>query len=244
MKKSVLLGFSGILIAGAASAEFQTEFNFALVEADEDGFFVEGTYHFNEVDTSKGPLELASFLDRATSVTARFSDLINDDGFSLDGRFVLGNDFIIEAGYMQDPSTFNIGAGTYLSDSSEISLTFENNDDANTNSLTVDYFEIKDTRDNRSYAYDVGFSVIDGDGDDGFGVGGNITYYFQPEFSVGVTAGLVDVGDFEANNFVIDANYFFSETIAIFGSFSRDDQSFGDFEVESDTFIVGVTGRF
>ena len=249
MRKSALFGFGGLLIASAASAEFQTEVNFALVDLDvegdnQDGFLIQGIYHFDKVDTSKGPLELASFLDQAASVTGIFADFGDNDGISLSTRFFVNDGVTVEAGFDEDISAFNIGVGKYLTADSEVSLTFADAGDVDSRSLTLDYFAVKDADGSTSYAYGAEISVIDGDGDTGFGIGGNVTYYFNPAFGVGISASLVDVGAFEQDNISIDANYFFAENIAVFGAIARDIVSTGNFSGDIDTLLIGVTGRF
>ena len=43
-------------------------------DMDEDSISISGTYYFHDVETNKGPLSVAAFLDRASSISAFYSD--------------------------------------------------------------------------------------------------------------------------------------------------------------------------
>ncbi len=92
----------------------------------------------------------AAFLDKASGLGATYSKLAFDGSFDasnlvIDGRFVLANDFIIEAsatrdeveidGYEADADSFSVGPGTYLNNNSDIVATFSSSDDTETDSL-------------------------------------------------------------------------------------------------------------
>jgi hypothetical protein len=76
--------FSSVLILPAYAYQFEIEADYSDSETDFDGssspdidadsISISGTYYFNNVETNKGPLNVASFLSRTSNISAFYSD--------------------------------------------------------------------------------------------------------------------------------------------------------------------------
>lgn len=96
MKKLALA--SALVLAATAAQAYQTEVQGTVGYYDaelNDGNYnagVQGTYYFKDLDTSKGPLAEAAFLNQATSVSAAYSygELTSDVNKTISGHNIKG----------------------------------------------------------------------------------------------------------------------------------------------------------
>lgn len=141
LKKSILIGLLVLLSAVSVRADYIAEIDavYSDVEDSDDGYeeyVVSGTIFFGSVDTSKGPLAEASFLDKSSSISAIFEDYDGTEHKGLGGRFVIGNEYVVEAKYLESEEEIfqsdtvsqtqaSVAVGKYLTDTSELALSYE-----------------------------------------------------------------------------------------------------------------------
>jgi len=242
MKKLVLCSAIGLLASISAQAEFQTSFNLAYIDLDvEDGFGIGGTYYFDAVNDTNGPLSEAAFIDKASGVSAAFVDAGDTDTFSVSGRFVLANDFTINATYIDNDltdSTFGIGVGKYLTDTSEVGVSLATNDFVDV--LALDYHNLTALGGESSLSYDLGVSYIDIDFDSGYGLTGALTYYPSDEFGFGAFAEVQNDFLSAEDIYGLQAEYFLDRNIAFGAQVARVDSDVA----EIDTFSLTFEARF
>lgn len=247
MNKVVLTGVVSLFVAASASADYQFELGADYIDIDTDagsgdGFLLGASIFFENVDTSKGPLAEASFLDKSSSVSAAYIDIEDEDAIAIGARFVLDNNVTLQASYADsdEDSVLGVGVGYYLTDTSEIGVSYAQADDTDIDALGVSYHAVNSLGGNTSIAYDAGLAFLDTPGGSEQGINGGVTYFPMPELGVGAAASLVTAGDDDVKTFGANVQYFFHESVA--GSFSieRADDGFGDV----DTLTVGIIGRF
>ena len=260
MKKLLLASAIAIAATGQAYADYQFEVgavytDFERNTVDFDGFGVGGEFHFDKVDTSKGPLAEAAFLDKSSfvnfaflTVEPDFPNADDEDTTNIGGRFVTATNLIIEADWTtqddgnNDTDAVRIGVGTYLSETSDVVVSYTSQDDDNNNDvdyLNVDFHGVNSLNQGASVAYDVSVGYIDADSDDGYRIGVGGTYYFSNMFGLGVDAELVDVGNFSSDEIGIEASFFPNEQVELF---ARIFDVGGD--ADSDGIIIGGAVRF
>ncbi len=250
------LAFSGSVVAD----EFQFEGVVSLSdgdievgsdEGDTDSIGIAGTAYFAPVDDSKGPLAEAAFLDRASSVSAAFSDGeagdLDVEGRGIDLRLVdgesgwtLGLDFATVEVEDADSDTFGVSVGNYVAENTEVSLSFastdvDGGDDSDSWFLGVHHVVPADV----SYAIGAAIGTVEvGDDDEtAFSIDG--TVYPNNNLGLGVSYATVD-GDVDNDTVSIFGEWFVNNQFAVMLSF--DDSEIGD--VETDGFTIGVRGRF
>lgn len=261
MKKSVL----AIALFGAAVAHADYQFEAGAFvgqgdisqgndEVDFDVFGVLGEFHFAPVDTSKGPLAEASFLSRSSSINFGFSSLEPDfdnaddlDTFTFGGRFVTGQNVILEADYSEtefgndESDSVRIGAGTYLSPNADVVVSYQSTDNGNSDEdrLGVDFHGVSDLMQGASFAYDLSLAFIDGDTDDGHAIGVGGTYYFNPTFGIGLSADLEEVDNVDSDTITLDLSYFPQPNVQLFAAYYDQDAI-----VETEGVMIGASLRF
>jgi len=86
-----------------AYADFNYDAGLGFISVDEDGssegFLLGGSYYFNTVSTSHGPLGAAVFLDKSSFVRANLTEVTNGDSIVLSSRFLLARKTILELDY-------------------------------------------------------------------------------------------------------------------------------------------------
>ena len=116
---------------------------FETGDIETDGFSFFGNFFFAPVSTEKGPLDIATFLDKASGVQIVHSDLeqtIDIAGETLDvdhprlteisTRIVLNDRFIVLGQYQEssflnsDESEFTIGGGLYIGDRHDVTASY------------------------------------------------------------------------------------------------------------------------
>lgn len=264
MKKTLLASAIAILATSHAYADYQFELGavYAQGEAgntDYDGFGIGGEFHFDKVDTSKGPLAEASFLDKSSFVNFSFlsiePDVKNADEIEttdIGGRFVTATNLIIEANWTttdagnSDTDTIRVGVGTYLSDNTDVvvSYTTEDDNNADVDYLDVTFHGVNPLNQGASVAFDVSAGYIDTDTDSGYQISVGGTYYFNKMFGLGVSAGITDVGDTSSDTVSVDASFFPSEQFELSASIFDSSTEFNNTDIDSDGIMFGAAVRF
>lgn len=254
---------SAIALSIAASAHAETyrfELNAGLGQGevelgpfsnDFDTLMLGGTFYFSDVDTSQGPLREAAFLDKASGLSFTRTDMSFDDAgdntfTTIDGRFVLASDTIIEAsvtrmddGSGDDSDTISVGAGTYINENSDVVATYTRSDGGHVDTLGIDYHTIVENG-NASWGIDLGASYVDTSFDSGYGLTAGATFYPSANFGLGATLSRTSVGYIDATSLLVGAEYFFNSNFSgeLIYSASEEDS------VDLDQISVGVSFRF
>ena len=268
MKKTILA--TALLTASCMSyADYQFEAGALIgqgeVEAgnnsvDTDSYGIGGEFHFQQVDTSKGPLAEAAFLDKSSFVDFLYTSTELDvpgaddtDTFGFGGRFVTATNLIIEADYSEaddgtnDSDSVRAGIGTYLNETTDVVVSYQadsedGGDDVDT--LNAAVHGVNALMQGASLAYDASLSYIDTDDDDGFGIDVGATYYFNNAQGIGVTAGVAEIGDIETDSFTLEGSYFPMPELELAAWYFNDNTDDGNVDFESDGFMFGAAFRF
>ncbi|MFT7560125.1 MAG: hypothetical protein ACI93R_002040 [Flavobacteriales bacterium] len=252
MKKLVLATTIAVLTSAYAQADsYQVEIGATYGQSEtgsfeSDIYTLDGEVFFAEVDTSKGSLAEASFLDKASGLGLTYATTSPETGDSVDAwatglRVVTGGDLIIEASYADsdDDSAFGIGIGTYLNDNTDIVVSYETADEADLDTLAVDLHSVVSLSGDSSLAYNVGASYIDAN-DSGYGIAGELTYYVNNNLGFGGVVGYTSVGDSDLTTFGVKADYFVNSTIRLRAMYSTAEAN----SFDTDTFTLGASARF
>lgn len=262
MKKQLLSIAIATAVSGYANAyQFEVGAAYGQGDVENTDFDLTGLYgelHFEQVDTSKGPLAEAAFLDKSSFVDFNYSSISPDDGDDLDtfgfgGRFVTGTNLIIEANYAseddgdEDADTFGVGIGTYLSDTTDVVVSYNTTDeeDADLDILAVDLHGVSPLAQGAYIAYDLGASMIDADEEDGYSLNAGATYYFNNQFGIGVSVDMIDIDEYEEDTVTLDVTYFVAPNIELaFSYFDSSADVDGGGSIDADGFLIGIAGRF
>jgi hypothetical protein len=212
----MILGFT----AGAQAYQGEVEVGYSdgeIESVDIESYDISGAYYFSEVDTSKGPLAEAAFLDRASGLMLSFSDGEIDDldvdtesqGIAL--HLVGGSGWYGSLGYTTSElddgadeleiDVISAGIGKYVAENGLLSLNYSNIElevdgfgDEDVDTYSIDYKHV--TTGDISLSFDVSLVYTDADEDDatGFILGTGI--YPSNNFGVGISysADTVDLG--------------------------------------------------
>ena len=226
---------------------------------DYDGWAVSGTWYVGGVDTSRGPLRLAPFMSRASSIGGRIGEIETDSGvdadfYLLDTRWVLGNGVIIEADYGQadggggDADIARVAGGYYFADTSAVRLGYDSDDDdlADYERWTVDVTHVQTMENGMTWSLSALFGFVTGDtafgeGDDGNDLQLAGSFFPRDNFGFGFEVAFAErdaTGDVDA--YELWADYFVTEKISLTLSYRDED---GDV-VENDALNFEARYRF
>jgi len=244
-KKTALVAGLGLIISAAAQADYRWQVDVAAgrenidvgsEDGDVDRFGIGGRFYFSEVDTSKGPLGEAAFLDHSSYIGAGYvytdlDDIVEDvdgDTYGINGRYVLPLDsisLIFEGSWSRktpdfsDIDFYSIGFGAYVTDNTTVILTYRTSD--------IDETDKVDAGDIDAYELAVEHLWhLDGDG----------------AIKVEGSYGLIDVDDNNINDgddidtWNIGGTWYVNNTLGFGVNYSR----FDNFGIEADTYGVGA----
>lgn len=237
MKKLVLgTAIAALAATGGAYAEdYQFEIGALYGTGDKggpdiDGFGFYGEFHFDVVDTSKGPLNEAAFLDKSSSVRAEWATAEEDtpgaesvDGFVVSGRFVTATNWIIEADYADfdgDDFSIGLGVGMYLNDTTDLVVTYNTYDEADKSSLSLDVHSVVSLTGDTAFAYDLGVSYLDQADESGYGLNAGADYYFNKAVSIGAAVALTSVDEVDTSTITVGVDYFVAPSIKLSADFA------------------------
>ena len=224
---------------------------------DTDAFDVSGTWYMETVDTSKGPLGQAAFLDHASSITlatgynkTRVSQQNNPDGetYVADMRYVAEgpgwklSGFLVDLGFERQElgdnkvDNWNVGLGKYITQDTTLVAEYKYQSLNNGNGSGIDYyggtvesfFAMGDG--GLMASANFGRSYVSNREDvDTYGLSG--TYYLGSNLGFGLSWEQAEEGGYEVNSYGVSAEWFISENFAVTLAYSD---------------IVGddVTGRY
>lgn len=258
MKKTLLGAAIAVLSSSAVYAQdYQVEVSGAYVNGDNgavdyDAFGLNAKLHLDKVDTSKGPLNEAAFLDKssfadltwATSkVDVSGADSVNT--INVGGRFVTEKNIIIEAGYtdIEDDSAIKVGVGTYINDTMDVVASYESYDSEfdtlDVSTFAADLHGVHKLKGETSLAFDAGLAYIDNDGESAYGISGGADYYLNNAFSVGAGLALLTADNYDASTINIRADYFLTPIARVGVGFESEGQ-----DADGDAMQINASVRF
>ena len=251
MKKLVLsASITALLSANTFAQDYQFEgslfYSFSDLDdagLETDAIGIEGIAHFGIVDTTKGPLREAAFLDKSSFVSFGYSTLetdIDNTFFEIDtdvidlGARIVYSDVIVELSYSDieaesngvdaDDYIFSVGVGYYLDASNELIFSYGESDETDLSFFSVAAHGLFALEDQSAIAYDISYTFTQDDLTDNdtaaFEFGGD--YYFNKATSVGVNYvfSSTDVDAFgqdtiETHDFTLNAAYFVTPNVFV-----------------------------
>ena len=208
---------------------------------DTDAYDVSGTWYMETVDTSKGPLGEAAFLDASSSITlgtgygkTRVSQQNNPDGetYVADMRYVAEgpgwklSGVIVDLGFERAElgddkvDSWNAGIGKYITETTTLVAEYQYQSLNNGNGSGVDYyggtiesfFAMGDGGLKASANFGRSY-VSNRDDVDSYGLSG--TYYLGSNIGIGLNWEQVEESGYEINQYGIGAEWFISESFAV-----------------------------
>lgn len=255
MKKAILgAAIAAIASTGAFAEDYQFEIGAGYISGDDggldyDGFVFNGEFHLDTVDTSKGPLAEAAFLDKSSHIALTYSSTEDDfdgaeaeDTAILSGRYVASGNLIVEASYTDfdgDDTLMGIGVGTYLSDTMDVVVSYSTFDEADASSIDANLHSVNSLGGGAAFAYDLGLSYLDVGSETGHEIRAGGDYYFNNAFSVGASIELESIGDFDSSYTTLEATYFVAPSIELSAAFVTAGQ-----DADGDAILLAGAVRF
>jgi hypothetical protein len=211
------------------------------IDTDTDQVEVSGTWYMETVDTSKGPLGEAAFLDASSSIKVEFGDgkvkltqQNNPDGqtYSADMRYVAEgpgwklSGWLVDLGYeREEPGNlkidqYNVGIGKYITDNTTVVLNYESTSLNNGNGSGIDqyggnvdhFFAIGDGGLKASVNF--GRTYVNNREDvDTYGL--DAIYYLGNNIGLGINWEQQEESGYEVNRYGVSAEWFISESFAV-----------------------------
>ncbi len=259
MKKlSLAVAASAVFASPVFANDYQAEIGVAYGQVDSEitvgpfGSFSDdatttslfGEVYFDTVDTSKGPLAEAPFLSKSSGLSLVYTTVedVDDDSWTLGGRFVTSSDWIIEATYesMSDSNTWGIGAGKYLTDSLDLVVSYNSNDDADLDVFAADLHSVVSLSGDASIAYSLGVGYLSASDENGYGLHGDLTYYFNNSFGIGASVSRDSIDDLDITTWSAHADWFITGNLDLALTYTDADL----WIVETSTIMASLSYRF
>jgi hypothetical protein len=260
--------------AGSTDSKLNTTAGSAKNSNDADIFKGYGTYYLENVDTSKGPLGEAAFLDHASDITlfgsdgeVDFSNFDNKDGstYGAKGRYVAEgpgwklSGWLMDVGYErrepgdQEIDVYNIGIGNYVTPNTTIVVNYEsinvnNGGETDGYSLDVSHFFAFSHGGLKADASIGKVIVSDADDIDVYTVGG--TWYLNNNLGFGANYQNTSDNGYEINGYSVFTEWFVNENFAVNLAYEEaqpDDINFGPnakLETDISAVTLGALVRF
>ena len=236
-----------------------------FIDDDYSGWEVNGQLFFEPVDTSKGPFQLAEFLDRASSVSGRYGMTEIDDSdveteyWDVLVRAVVSGALVLEAGYGQseidaglvdtDGDLYHVAVGYYVATNTQVRLSYdeEDLDGLDYERVSIDVEHVQQLENGMTWQGSLLWGDVSGDGiaggDDGSDLEVGLSLFFNDNFGVGVDWQLSD-RDFSGDSdfYALWANYFPTDKISLELAYYSDEND--DFDAESDGVVFEAKYRF
>ncbi len=258
MNKTILASAVAAMLTGVSYAQdYQFEvglsYNIGDVEdADFDTTVLFADLYFDSVSTANGPLREASFLSKSSGVMIVHESTSFDDFSALDSddtvvgvRYVMDNNYLIEASFLsgEDDDAISLGFGLYLNDHQDLVFHYSSADEADLTALTAETHIYSNSA---SMSYDVSVSYLDdGDADEtGYLISGGLSFYFDKHTSLSGSLDIGSVGDVDTTGISINFEHFFTDTVAFQAGYSTDNVDTGALDSDTNTFTLGISGRF
>lgn len=225
---------------GSIDSELKTPTGSSKNSNDTDIGEVFGTFYLWDVDTSKGPLGEAAFLDHASSITLAasdgevdFSDFNNKDGqtYSASSRYVAEgpgwqlSGLIVDLGYERaepgdrDIDIYNVGVGYYVTPKTTVVAGYEQTNLSNggdVDSYRVDGKHLWSLSGDGAITAELGYgrtSVKDNDDVNTYLVAGK--WYLNKTLNFGLGYEISDWNGYEVNAFNVSSEWFITESLEV-----------------------------
>ena len=221
-------------------------------------FGIGGSYYLDEVDTSKGPLAAASFLDRASDVSADllYADTSFDNsdassqsvlGADLSTRVVFADSWTVQAGFGYEDNdafdtvnTVTLGVGKYIAESAEIGLVYSSSDDeADSSVMGFTFHGIAQDDNGQALELEAGVARAESGGDHSTIYSGDLTYYLMKNLGFGAGAEIESTTDADETTVSLHAKYFITPAFSVTGYYASIPEGDGN---EGD--MIGIAGGF
>ena len=264
----------GAYTAGSVDSELKTPRGNTKNNNDTDIGEVYGTFYLWDVDTSKGPLGEAAFLDHASSITlgasdgeVDFSDFDNEDGqtYNISSRYVAEgpgwqlSGLIVDLGYERaepgdrDIDIYNVGVGYYVTPKTTVVVGYEQTNLGNggdVDSYRSDGKHLWSLDGDGAITAELGYgrtSVKDNHDVDTYMVAAK--WYLNKRLGFGVGYENTDWNGYEVNAFNVSSEWFITEALAVSLEYTYqnpDDIKFFEdkLEVDAEAFTIGALYRF
>ncbi|MFV0279115.1 MAG: putative porin [Parahaliea sp.] len=271
-KKIAMASSIGFVLAGTAHADYRWELgggyasgdiDSTAADADSDTFGIQGKYFLDNVDTSKGPLGEAEFLDRASFIGLEYrngeidvdgADELDTESYGVNARLVhkpsgwLANmSYRVDEYDDQDLDSYAFGVGKYLGDNTTLTMTYEHLkmddfDEIKSDLWGMDFAHMFRFNNGTALKMDAGYAYVDsdeGDSGDQYKLGG--TYYLNDRLGFGASYERLAL-DEDYDTWKVYADWFVNEKVSVTLSYGETDTDYLDFN--NDGFLVGVNMRF
>ena len=273
-KKTALVAAIGLAISASAQADYRWQADAAIAVGSVDTKIkntannnesnsedstiggLGGTYFFDNVDTSKGPLGEAAFLDHASSLSLGWRtgevDLASGgdedgDSYTADMRYVAEgpgwqlSGVIVDIGYArlepgdQEVDKYGMGLGYYITPNTTAVVDYRktnvnNGGDVDSWKLDVEHFFAMSSGGIKARASG-GKTVVSGlDDPTTWKVGG--TWYINNNWGFGADFERTDLNGYDVDGFAVNAQWFVTENFAVdleYSELSPDDIDFNRF---------------
>jgi hypothetical protein len=255
-KKTAIVAGLGLALSATAHADYRWEFGAGYAageidyetknpktiddDNDTDIFSVSGTWYMETVDTSKGPLGEAAFLDHASSISLGFADgeididaADDEDGqiYSFDSRYVAEgpgwklSGWLVDIGYQrfepdeEEVDTWSLGIGKYIFQNTTLVLGYDNvniNNGGDADRWGVElehFFPFSGSGGLKARASGGKTVVSDVDDPTTWGVGG--TWYIGNNWGIGADYRKDDIDGFEVDSYALNVEWFITESFAV-----------------------------
>ena len=225
---------------GSVDSELKTPNGTTKNDTDIDVGNIFGTFYLWEVDTSKGPLGEAAFLDHASSITLAatdgevdFSDIDNQDGqnYAVSTRYVAEgpgwqlSGLIVDLGYeRQEPGDqeidiYNVGVGYYVTPKTTVVVGYEQtnvNDGGDVDTYRVDGKHLWSLSGDGAITAELGYgrtTIKNNDDVDAYLVAGK--WYLNKSLSFGLGYENTDWNGYEVNTVSVSSEWFITESFEV-----------------------------
>ena len=232
---------------------------------DYTGWGLAGDVFLGDVDTSKGPLQLAPFMSRASSIGGSYQQLETDDSdlevttWLINGRFVTSNGIVVEAtfgqredelgGFSDDVDLFGATLGYYVRDNTEVAFTYEvgDGDFEESDRYAVSMTHVQQLENGMTWSLDaqIGFADFDRGAfsEDAWDLSLNGAWFFNDATSVGLEFDYADFDETgELTAFEVYGRYFVTEKISL--TLAYRDESYDEADLDSDALTFEARYRF
>jgi hypothetical protein len=255
-KKTAIVAGLGLALSAGAQADYRWEFGAGYTagsldyetknpktvddDNDTDQFDVSGTWYMETVDTSKGPLGEAAFLDHASHITLAYTygevdldgqDDADGDTYTFDSRYVAEgpgwklSGWLVDVGYERfepedrEVDTWSLGIGKYIFQNTTLVLGYENvniNNGGDADRWGVDlehFFPFSGSGGLKARAHGGKTVVNDVDDPTTWGIGG--TWYIGNNWGISADYEKDDIDGFEVDQVAVGVEWFITESFAV-----------------------------
>ena len=225
---------------GSVDSELKTPNGTTKNDTDIDVGNICGTFYLWEVDTSKGPLGEAAFLDHSSSITigftdgeVDFSDFDNDDGqnYSVSTRYVAEgpgwqlSGLIVDLGYeRQEPGDqeidiYNVGVGYYVTPKTTVVASYEQtnvNNGGDVDTYRLDGKHLWSLSGDGAITAELGYgrtTIKNLDDVDAYLVAGK--WYLNKSLSFGLAYENTDLNGYEVNTGTVSSEWFITDALEV-----------------------------